>query len=203
MRHHHELHRYGHPQYHTPEWPRGDRHSQRFDRHADRQHQHRQRFSGFAIGNRSTATLTGNTSTNNGFQGVSVQVGSTATLTSNTLANNGANGIFVGTNPNLPLGINTIVATHNTVHRNGGAGIDLARGATATINGGSITLNREQGIRLREGATAAIGLDGAAEVVVSENLGAGIFVTTDGSLAQINRGDCGSMPIAPGRFLAR
>jgi nitrous oxidase accessory protein NosD/streptogramin lyase len=145
-------------------------------------------FSGFAIGNRSTATLTNNISTNNGFQGVSVQSGSTATLTGNTIVNNALNGIFAGTNPSLPLAITTIVATHNIVHRNGGDGIDLARGATATINGGSISLSRHQGIRLRDGAIAAIALDGTAEVVVSENLGAGIFVTNDGSLARINRG---------------
>ena len=97
-------------------------------------------------------------------------------------------GIFVGTDPALPLAINTIVATNNTLHRNGDDGIDLARGTMATISGGVITLHGDQGIRLRDGATAAIGLDGAAEIVVSENLGAGIFVTADGSSAQINRG---------------
>ena len=64
----------------------------------------------------------------------------------------------------------------------------LTSGSTATISGGLITLNGYAGIFLPVGATATIGLDGAAELVVSHNVAAGMFVETDGASAQINSG---------------
>ena len=76
----------------------------------------------------------------------------------------------------------------NTLRRNRGHGIGLGRGTTATISGGLITLNGYAGIRLSDGATATIGLDGAAELVVSHNDHGGIFVEADGSSARINSG---------------
>ena len=158
----------------------------------------------------STAVLTGNISTNNAGNGCSVIFGSTATLTGNTCSNNGANGIMIGsltsTAPNTVVltgntiednffhGIasfvpgTTLLLQENTLRRNHGNGIRLSTGATASINGGLITLSGYVGIHLSVGATATIGLDGAAELVVSHNVAAGLFVDTDGSAARINSG---------------
>jgi hypothetical protein len=76
----------------------------------------------------------------------------------------------------------------NTVRQNGGHGIALFAGTTATISGGRITENGGHGIVLGEGTTATIGLEGAAELIVSHNGAAGIFVRDDGASAQMNSG---------------
>ena len=158
----------------------------------------------------STAVLTGNISTNNAGNGCSVNFGSTATLTGNTCSNNGANGVLVGTlastAPNTVVltgntiednffhGIasfvpgTTLLVQDNTLRRNHGNGIRLSTGSTASISGGLITLNGYAGIHLSVVATATIGLDGEAELVVSHNVAAGLFVDTDGSSARINSG---------------
>jgi len=81
----------------------------------------------------------------------------------------------------------TLMAQDNTLRRNVTNGIIVTSGS-ATISGGSITLSGYHGIYLSNGATATIGLDGAAELVVSHSVGAGMFVEADGSSAQINRG---------------
>jgi parallel beta-helix repeat protein len=141
---------------------------------------------GFFVGGGSTATLTGNTSSNNGFAGVFVENGqNTVTLTGNVLENNGWHGIVSFTDD--PAG-NTLLLRENTVRQNLGNGISLQRHTTATISGGHITQNALHGIFLGEGATATIGLEDAAELVVRHNFAAGIFVLDDGSFAQINSG---------------
>jgi parallel beta-helix repeat protein len=161
----------------------------------------------------STAELTGNISTNNGGPGFNVTRGSTATLTGNTSINNFAYGVVVGLGRNTVVltgnrienngfsGIasdqgsffgdpvdNTLIVRENTLRGNRVNGIILGPGTTATISGGLITLNAFAGIFLFDGATATIGLDGAAELVVSHNTHGGLVVEDDGSLAQINRG---------------
>jgi hypothetical protein len=161
----------------------------------------------------STAELTGNISTNNGGPGFGVQRGSTATLTGNTSTDNFAYGVVVGTGRNTVVltgnridnngwsGIasdrsgltadpvdNTLIVRENTVRQNRVHGIILGGGTTATISGGLITQNGLAGIYLFDGATATIGLDGAAELVVSHNTHGGLVVEDDGSSAQINRG---------------
>ena len=82
----------------------------------------------------------------------------------------------------------TLTMQDNTLRRNLVSGMVLELGATATISGGLITLNGYYGILLARGGTATIGLDGAAELVVSHNVAAGLFVVADGSSARINSG---------------
>jgi hypothetical protein len=161
----------------------------------------------------STAELTGNTSTNNSGPGFNIIEGSTATLTGNTSTNNFAYGVVVGIGRNTVVltgnhienngfsGIasdqgaifsalvdNTLIVRDNTLLQNRGHGISLGPGTTATISGGLITRNGVAGIFLFDGATATIGLDGTAELVVSHNTHGGLVVEDDGSSAQINRG---------------
>ena len=147
-------------------------------------------FHGFGVSGGSTAELTGNIITDNGAFGVGVTGGqNTVTLTGNVLEQNTFDGIFSGLTPsNTDPTDNTLIMQENTVRQNGGHGMALFAGTTATINGGRITQNGVHGIVLSEGATATIGLDSAAELVVSHNGAAGIFVTDDGSSAQINSG---------------
>jgi parallel beta-helix repeat protein len=137
---------------------------------------------GFVVIRGSSATLTGNTSSNNGANGVTLNFGATAVLTGNTIEENFFHGIFSG-------GLGTrLLAQENTLRRNNANGMRLLTGSTATISGGLIALNGYAGIHLSGGASATIGLDGAAELVVSHNVAAGLFVETDGSSARINRG---------------
>ena len=145
---------------------------------------------GFGVTQGSTATLTGNTSTNNAFSGVLVGPGrNTVVLRGNRIENNGGDGIESNSGAFDPsLVDNTLMVQENTLRRNQGHGIVLGRGTKATISGGLITLNGGAGISLQEGATATIGLDGAAALVVSHNNNGGIVVQADGSSAQINRG---------------
>ena len=142
---------------------------------------------GFAVESGATATLTSNMSTSNARFGVTVSRGSTATLTGNTIEENDFSGIGSGDLGSTGLG-NTLTLQENTLRRNLSDGISLEFGTTATISGGLITLNGYHGIRLFDGATATIGLDSAAELVISHNNAAGLFVDTDGSSARINRG---------------
>ena len=134
---------------------------------------------GFGVFRESSATLTGNVSSNNGANGVTCNFGATAVLTGNTIEDNFFHGIFNGS---------TLLAQENTLRRNRGNGMRLTTGSTTTISGGLITLNGYAGIYLPEGATATIGLDGAAELVVSHNVAAGLLVETDSASARINSG---------------
>jgi parallel beta-helix repeat protein len=161
----------------------------------------------------STAELTGNTSTNNGGNGGFVVArGSTATLTGNTSSANAANGVTVGSGNNTVVltgnliennafsgifscifstcvndGNNTLLVRDNTLRQNQYAGLFVGRGTTATISGGLITHNGAAGLSIFDGATATIGLDGTADLVVSHNSGVGILVRASG-IARINRG---------------
>ena len=134
---------------------------------------------GFNVNTRSRATLTSNMSRNNGANGVTVNFGATAVLMGNTIENNSFHGIFNGS---------TLLALENTIRRNQGNGMRLTSGSTTTISGGLITLNGYAGIFLPVGASASIGLDGAAELVVSHNVAAGLRVETDVASARLNSG---------------
>ena len=146
---------------------------------------------GFGVAQGSTATLTGNTSANNAFAGVIVFAGrNTVVLRGNRIENNGGDGITSNRgafNPTILID-NTLLVQENTLRLNQGHGIVLGRGTTATISGGLITHNGGAGISLQDGASATLGLDGAAELVVSHNNQGGIVVDADGSAAQINSG---------------
>ena len=102
-------------------------------------------------------------------------------LTGNTLEDNFFHGIFNGNN-------STLLAQENTLRRNRGNGLWLVPGSTTSLSGGLITLNGYAGMYLPEGASASIGLDGAAELVVSHNVAAGLLVETDSASARINSG---------------
>jgi hypothetical protein len=78
--------------------------------------------------------------------------------------------------------------TDNTTRQNPGHGIALLGNTTATLSGGRITQNGFHEISLDDEATAIIGLEDAAELVVSHNFAAGMFVTDNGASAQINSG---------------
>jgi streptogramin lyase len=119
---------------------------------------------GCTVTNRATATLTGNTITNNGGNGVSVgspgsTLPNTVVLTGNTIEDNLFNGI-ISAGPGT-----TLLAQENTLRRNHVIGIRVTAGSTASISGGLITFNGYAGMHLSVGASATIGLDGAAELV--------------------------------------
>ena len=79
---------------------------------------------------------------------------------------------------------------------------DLANGTTATISGGLITLNGYAWDSPPRGATATIGLDGAAELVVSHNVARRDFCgRPTARRPRSTVGGCASTPIAAGAIV--
>ena len=123
----------------------------------------------------------------NGLSGILVDVNSSATLTNNLTQGNVLDGLTLSRNASAVL-------TDNVIRDNGRDGLAIVDTSEATISGGTITQNSRDGIRVGGGSilpgrsTAAIGLDDAALLELSENGGAGLFVVADGfgSEAQID-----------------
>lgn len=127
----------------------------------------------------SRADMRDNVFEDNGLSGILIDLNATAILTNNVTQGNALDGIIVSRNASATL-------TDNVMQDNGGHGIAIVDTAEATIRGGISTQNGGDGIRVGGGtllpgrSTAAIGLDDAALLEVSQNGGTGLFVANDG-----------------------
>ena len=125
------------------------------------------------------ADMRDNVFEDNGLSGIGIDLNSSATLTNNLTQGNALDGIALSRNARATL-------TDNLIQDNGRDGIAIVDASEATIRGGICTQNSRDGIRVGGGtvlpgrSTAAIGLDDAALLELSQNDGAGLLVVTDG-----------------------
>jgi parallel beta-helix repeat protein len=133
------------------------------------------------------ADMRDNVSEDNGLSGIVIDLNASATLTNNLTQGNALDGLALSRNARATL-------TDNVIQDNGRDGIAIVDTAEATIHGGTITQNGRDGIRVGGGlsqpgrSTAAIGLDDAVLLELSQNGGAGLLVVNDGfdSEAQVD-----------------
>jgi parallel beta-helix repeat protein len=126
-----------------------------------------------------SATIRDNTIRENSGDGIFIPGNSRAEVTANAIAGNNGNGIQVAF-------ISSATIRDNTIRENNGDGILVRGTSNVIISGGAISQNAGDGVSLVGASTAIIGQEGDS-LTLSHNGRAGIFVTTDGSSAQINR----------------
>jgi parallel beta-helix repeat protein len=125
------------------------------------------------------ADMQDNVFVDNGLSGIVIDLHASATLTNNLTQGNALDGMIVSRNSSVTL-------TNNVIQDNGSDGIAIVDTSAATIKGGVSSRNGGDGIRVGGGvtlpgrSTAAIGLDDAALLEVSQNGGTGLFVVNDG-----------------------
>ncbi len=76
--------------------------------------------------------------------------------------------------------------TDNTIAANNRHGVSIRVDATATVAGGEINQNTQDGIFMERMSSADIALTGNP-LTIADNEGAGIFIADDGSSARIDR----------------
>jgi parallel beta-helix repeat protein len=151
---------------------------------------------GISVAFGATPTLTENISAQNGRAGIVIFSNVIATVTRNIMRLNERNGIVVDVNSTAELRDNTIVGNGASGFFVGGLpasnGINVGGGSVASISGGTIAQNAAHGILVTrslfspEIGTAHVGIDSDAVLELTDNGGAGIFVSDDGSVAEID-----------------
>lgn len=138
---------------------------------------------GISFANGSSGMVDGCLSQSNGRDGIAVD-GAQATIVNSTVSNNTRNGVIVVNGAASRIGLtDRFAAGGNTITQNGGQGITVAQGSTATIAMNTITDNGtnpslpRQGIGIMQSVASVAGGN-----TISNNPGQGVIASTGSSV---------------------